>query len=53
MKRGICSVYTLAAMVLALAHFETAGSDLSESKYDMEHRFNVAKSIAFHLYAFN
>jgi hypothetical protein len=40
---------TFAALVLALAHLETAVSDLSGSKNDMEHRLRAAKSNAFHL----
>jgi hypothetical protein len=40
---------TLAAIVLALAHFERAVSDLTESKCDIEHLLREAKSKAFHL----
>jgi len=36
-------------MVLALAHFELAVSDLPESNFDGEHLLRAAKSKAFHL----
>jgi len=36
-------------MVLALAHFELAVSDLPESNFDGEHLLRAAKSKALHL----
>lgn len=40
---------TLAALLFALAHLETAGSGFSTSKNKMELRLRDAKSSAFHL----
>ena len=41
--------HTLAALVRARAHRETAVSDLLELKNDTEHRLRAANSNAFHL----
>lgn len=45
--------HTLATLVLARAHRETALSGFSTLKKDMELRFKAAKSEAFHLQNFN
>ena len=48
----ITTVSTLAALVLALAHRDTAVSGFWTSKNETELLFKVAKSNAFHLHNF-